>query len=142
MDQAMATLSPGQLFLAFCGVLLAVAGFVVTVGNAVEKIVKVWKAAKAPNETQDGRLDELEAWRKKMEDARIPARLDELEVWRTEAREMLGNDKRSLDKIDKGLEASFQVQLALLDHALNGNNVKQMQDARDGLYIYLTHPTK
>lgn len=142
MEQAMATLSPGQLLLAFCGVLLAVAGFVVTVGNAVEKIAKVWKAAKAPNVAQDSRLDDLETWRKEIDAANLPTRMGALETWRTDAQGMLDKDKRSLDKINSGLEASYQVQLALLDHALNGNNVDQMLSARAGLYDHLTHTPK
>lgn len=142
MEQAMAALSPGQLFLVLCGILLAVAGFINTVGSALEKVVKAWKAARAPNEEQDTRLDALEKWRNKMDAAKLLDRVDDLEAWRIEAQDMLGKDKRSLDKIDKGLEASFQVQLALLDHALNGNNIDQMQDARAGLYTYLTHTNK
>jgi hypothetical protein len=138
----MATLTPGQVFLVCIGALLAVFGFINTAGSAMEKIVKVFKAAKAPNEAQDSRLDDLEKWRKEIDGARLPARVESLEGWRTDAQSMLSNDKHSLDKINAGLEASFQVQLALLDHALNGNNVKQMQDARDGLYDYLTHPNK
>lgn len=142
MEQVMATLTPGQLFLAFCGILLAVASFINTAGSAVEKVVKVWKAAKAPNAAQDSRLDDLETWRKEMDTANLQARMDDLEKWRGEAQGMLDKDKRSLDKINSGLEASYQVQLALLDHALNGNNVDQMLSARAGLYDHLTHTTK
>ncbi len=142
MEQVMATLTPGQIFLVCVGVLLAIFGFIITAGNAVEKIVKVWKAVKAPNEAQDSRLDELEEWRKEMDAANLLGRVKDLESWRVDAQGMLGNDKRQLENINSALEASLQVQLALLDHALNGNNVKQMQDARDGLYIYLTHHNK
>lgn len=123
MEQAMATLSPGQLFLVLCGVLLAVAGFINAVGAAFDRMANWRHAAQAPNREQDTRLGDLER------------RMGDVE-------RMLGNDKHSLDKINGGLEASFQVQLALLDHALNGNNIKQMQDARDGLYAYLSHPNK
>lgn len=119
----MASLTPGQLFLVLCGSLLAVAGFINTVGAAFDRIAKARQAAQAPNKAQDDRLENLER------------RMSDVE-------RMLGNDKRSLDKITDGLEASFQVQLALLDHALNGNNIKQMQDARDVLYNHLTHPNK
>ncbi len=123
MEQVMASLTPGQIFLVCVGVMLAVAGFINTVGSANDRIKNARQAAQAPNKAQDDRLNDLER------------RMGDVE-------RMLGNDKRSLDKINSGLEASFQVQLALLDHALNGNNIKQMQDARDGLYIYLTHPNK
>lgn len=123
MQQLMASLTPGQIFLVCVGALLALAGFINTVGAAYDRVINARQAAQAPNKAQDDRLAALEG------------RMTEVE-------RMLGNDKSSLNKINSGLEASFQVQLALLDHALNGNNIKQMQDARDGLYDYLTHPNK
>lgn len=123
MEQAMAALTPGQIFLICIGALLAVAGFINTVGAAADRIAKARQAAQAPNKAQDDRLAALER------------RMGDVE-------RMLGNDKRSMDKINDGLEASFQVQLALLDHALNGNNIDQMQRARDALYVHLSHPNK
>lgn len=134
----MENFTPGQLLAIACGMLLAAAGFVNTVGSAMEKITKAWKAAKAPNEAQDTRLETLEAWRKEMEEANLPARVHGLEAWRTEARGMLANDKRQLAEIHDGMRVSHLAQLALLDHALNGNNVSQMQDAKDALQKYLT----
>lgn len=119
----MESLTPWEVCAVVVGALLALAGFINTVGAAIDRIAKARQAAQAPNEAQNAQLRDHER------------RLAEVE-------RMLGNDKRSLDKINDGLEASFQVQLALLDHALNGNNIKQMQDARDGLYVYLSHPNK
>lgn len=132
-------LGPGELFLVVVGLLLAAAGFVNTVGSAVEKVYKVFKAAKAPNEAQDSRLDDFEEWRKSMEAKNLPARVDSLESWRTEAKGMLNNDKRELKEIHDGLRCSHLAQLALLDHALNGNNIKEMQDAKDALQKYLAN---
>ena len=123
MDELMASLTPGQVLLVCIGALLILAGFINTVGAAFDRIAKACQAAKAPNKEQDTRLAKLEERMGKVEG-------------------MLANDKRALDKINNGLEASFQALLALLDHDLNGNNVKQMQDARDALYDYLTHPNK
>lgn len=114
---------PDQICLVAVGIVLAICGFINTVGAAWDRITKARQAVQAPNKEQDDRLDELED-----------------RVARVER--MLGNDKSQLDKINAGLEASFQVQLALLDHALNGNNTKEMQNARAGLYDYLTHPNK
>lgn len=119
----MEQLTPMEVCAVVVGAILALAGFINTVGAAAEKISKAREAAQAPNKAQDDRLADLER------------RMGDVE-------RMLRNDKHSLDKITDGLEASFQVQLALLDHALNGNNIKQMQDARDVLYNHLTHPDK
>lgn len=134
----MENLSPGEIILLCIGGVLALSGFINQTGSALEKIVKAWKAAKAPNEAQDSRLDGLEEWRKEMEAANLPARVTGLETWKTEARGMLANDKRQLAEIHDGMRVSHLAQLALLDHALNGNNVSQMQDAKDALQKYLT----
>ena len=43
--------------------ILAVASAFVLLSNAVEKAVSAWKAAKAPNDNQNARLDALEVCR-------------------------------------------------------------------------------
>ena len=121
------------------GALLIGAGAINTVCSAIEKIVKARNAAKAPNKAQDTRLADLEAWRKEMADAAMPSRLKALEDWRQEAKGMLANDKKELDAIHAGLRVNHLAQLALLDHALNGNNIDQMQDAKDALQKYLAN---
>ena len=118
MEQAMAAMTPGQIFLAFCGALLVVAGFINTAGSAVEKIVKVWKAAKAPNDRQDERLQELETWRKGVDQA-------------------LARDLRSFDDLDEGERVTQRALLALLDHGIDGNNITQMQHAKEALQNHL-----
>lgn len=116
-----------------------IAAAVVLLANAAEKITKTIQAAKAPNAAQDGRLDALEAWRKEMDHAKLQGRVEELEGWRTKAEGMLTNDKKELQAIHDGLRVNNLVQLALLDHALNGNNITQMQDAKDALQKYLAN---
>ena len=116
-----------------------VAAAIVLLANAAEKITKTVKAAKAPNAAQDKRLDDFEEWRKEMTAADLPGRVKALESWRTEAKGMLANDKRELKEIHDGLRVSHLAQLALLDHALNGNNIEQMQVAKDALQKYLAN---
>ena len=139
MAQLMETLTPGQICLVCIGALLAVAAAVNTLGSAVEKFIKARNAVKAPNEAQDARLAALEEWKKEMADANLPARVDALDGWRTKAEAMLTNDKKELQAIHDGLRVNNLVQLALLDHALNGNNITQMQDAKDALQKYLAN---
>ena len=91
---------------------------IVLIGNAGGQISAAIKAAKAPNEAQNQRLADLEAWRKKV-DAK------------------LSNDKAQLDSIQEGLQAIYQGQLALLDHGLDGNNISQMQEAKSVLQHHL-----
>lgn len=97
---------------------LTAASAVVLLSNAGKAIVAAWKAAKAPNDEQNARIEALEAWKKEVDDK-------------------LNRDKQQLDEIHKGLRASYQAQLALLDHGIDGNNIKQMQDAKEVLQKHL-----
>ncbi|MBQ4066234.1 MAG: hypothetical protein IJD22_01195, partial [Clostridia bacterium] len=99
-------------------VLFAIAAAIVLIANAIEKIVKVAKAARAPGDRQDERLAELEKWKDKVE------------------RRLSNDDDRLLD-IEKGDRATQRALLALLDHGIDGNNIKQMQDAKEELQNHL-----
>lgn len=114
----MENLTPWEICLVVVAVLMGAAAAINTLGSAIEKLSKARKAAKAPNDRQDERLAALEEWRKDVD-------------------RMLSNDKRQLDEIHEGLRASYQAQLALLDHGIDGNNIKQMQDAKEALQQHL-----
>lgn len=98
--------------------ILAIASAIGVVSNAVEKVIKVWKTAKAPNDVQDKRLDELEKWRRDVD-------------------LKLNSDKSRLDSIEEGDRSIQRALIALLDHGIDGNNIKQMQDAKAELQNYL-----
>lgn len=98
--------------------LLAAASAVVLLANAAEKIAKAVQLAKAPSARQDERLDKVE---KHME----------------EIDGKLAKDKKRLDSLDEGNRATQRALLALLDHGIDGNNIKQMQAAKDELQSYL-----
>lgn len=102
----------------FLTVALAVASAIVLLANAVEKIAKIATAARRPNDEQNKRIKALEA-----------------EI--AEIKRMLDNDKKHLDSIDDGNRASQRALLALLDHGIDGNNIKQMQDAKEALRLHL-----
>ena len=110
----METLTPSQALAA----LLALAMAITTIANAVEKIAQARKAAKAPNDRQDARLDELEAWKAEVE-------------------RKLSNDNTHLTAIDSDNRLTQRALLALLDHGIDGNNIKQMQDAKEALQNHL-----
>ena len=97
---------------------LAVCSAIVLLSNAVEKIVLAVKAAKAPNQRQDERLKALEDWRQEV-DRKLEA------------------DLKHLESIDEGSRATQQAILALLDHGIDGNNIEQMQHAKEALQNYL-----
>lgn len=110
----MENLTPAQLWAA----VLAVASAIVLLSNAAEKIAKAVQAAKAPNARQDERIAALEVWRKEVDTK-------------------LESDLHRLDNIEAGNRASHQALLALLDHGIDGNNIKQMQDAKETLQQHL-----
>lgn len=109
----------GQLTLAniIVGV-LAVAGFITAVGGAIKIIAEGIRAAKAPNKSQDKRLDQAESDIK-------------------EIRGFLDQDKKRLDSLDNGNRVTQRALIALLGHGLDGNNQKQMQAAKSELESYL-----
>lgn len=97
---------------------LAAASGLVLLANAAEKIIKAYKAARAPNLRQDERLDDLEAWRRTVD-------------------HKLNRDNERLGNIEEGDRAIQRALLALLDHGIDGNNLKQMQDAKTALQNHL-----
>ena len=97
---------------------LAVASAVVLLSNAAEKIAKAWRTAKAPNARQDERLNKVEK------------HLEEVDTF-------LAIDKKRLDSMDEGNRATQRALLALLDHGIDGNNIEQMQHAKEALQNHL-----
>lgn len=110
----MENLNPGTILTT----VLAAASAFVLLSNAVEKIVKAIKVARAPNHKQDERLDALESWRQTVDGK-------------------LRRDDERLESIEEGNRASQRALLALLDHGIDGNNLKQMQDAKETLQNHL-----
>ena len=97
---------------------LAIASAIVLLSNAVEKIVKVWRTAKAPNAKQDARIEALEKWREG-----VDKRLD--------------RGGLHFDAIDASNRVTQLALLALLDHGIDGNNIDQMQHAKEKLQTHL-----
>lgn len=94
--------------------ILAGASAIVLLANAAEKIGKAIQLAKAPNVKQDARLDKVEK------------HLEEVDSF-------LAKDKKRLDSLEEGNRATQRALIALLDHGIDGNNIKQMQDAKTEL---------
>lgn len=100
------------------GGILALCGAISTIGGAVEKVAKVVKVAKAPNDEKDRRLEAVE---KDIEDIKG----------------FLDNDKKSIESLREGNRVTQQALLALLAHGIDGNNQKQMIEAKKELESYL-----
>lgn len=100
------------------GGLLALAGAITTLGSAAEKVAKVIRAAKAPNDEQDRRITNVE------NDVK-------------DIKGFLANDNTRLNSLEKGNGVWMRGMLALLGHGLDGNNQKEMESARKELEEYL-----
>lgn len=94
--------------------ILAIASAFVLITTAVEKFMQARKAVNAPNAKQDERLAELEAWRAEVD------------------RKLL-RDHDHLITIDEGNRVTQRALLALLAHGIDGNNIEQMQHAKEEL---------
>ena len=111
----MANLTVGELFTL---ILSAIAVFL-TLATAAEKIAQIIRNAKAPNNRQNDRLDALEKWQKVVDGKLL-------------------NDNERLGAIAEDNRITQRALLALLDHGIDGNNTKQMQEAKADLYNHLT----
>lgn len=110
----MENLTPGEIMTA----VLAIASAIVLLSNAGEKIAKIVKTARAPNEALCKRVDDVEAHLRDVDN-------------------YLQIDKRRLDTLDEGNRATQRALLALLDHGIDGNNIEQMQNAKEALQQHL-----
>lgn len=100
------------------GGILSIAGAITVIGNAVEKIVKAVKVAKAPEQQQNAEIED------------IKSRLDKIET-------KLENDKKQIADAKECNHVLTKGMLALLEHGINGNNIDQMRDAKNGVEAYL-----
>ena len=98
--------------------ILALASAIVLISNAIEKIVKAVKVAKAPEVTQNKKILDLEERVKKVE-------------------EKLESDKKQIAVIREGNHVLTKGMFALLEHGINGNNIDQMKDAKHDVEEYL-----
>lgn len=110
----MGNLTPWEICVFIVGGLLGIAAAINTLGSAVEKIGKAWKAAKAPNDLQDSRLEALEKWREGVD-------------------QKLTHDNDQLTAMAQDTRITQRALLALLDHGIDGNNIKQMQQSKEEL---------
>lgn len=103
-------LTPTQLWTA----VLAAASATVLLSSAAEKIARAVQTARAPNLRQDDRLQALESRMTKVEDK-------------------LSNDHARFQEMASNNRVTQRALLALLDHGLDGNNIDQMQRAKEEL---------
>ena len=106
------------LLLIVGAIVLGLPSAINTIGSAIEKIAKAKRAVEAPNAAQDEKIADHEERIRKLE------RHQE-------------NDHKELAAIREYNRISALAQIALLDHGLDGNNIKPMEDAKSQLNNWL-----
>lgn len=114
MDQPI-TFTPHQVF----ELIIWLCGAIVSVSAAITIIVKVVQKIKAPEKSQNERITKLEKKAERFE-------------------QFFDNDNQRLKALEEGTIITQQSILALLSHAINGNDVNSLKDAKNDLEKYLT----
>ena len=108
-----------QYTLVICGGIITI----LTLWNMVEQRIK---STRMPTDNLEERVGLLE---KKLE--------FEIKATFVEYDARFGRDKQKIESIEEGNKVTQQAILALLNHAIDGNNVDEMNDARKELNKYL-----
>ena len=105
--------------------LVAVFGFVSALDKVLDIIHKYIKKAKAPDDAQNKRLDEMDK------------RLQTLETGYAQHSLALGRDLSRFGEIDEVNRLTLEAVRALLEAQLTGNNVPAMQVSKEKIDNYL-----
>ena len=106
-------------------VITAICGAVVSIGAVVALFVKVYDKLKAPEKAQDKRLELIEI------------KLDAHDKILEKYQEFFTNDDNRFKSIERSNKVTQNALLALLKHALNGNDIDALKDAEKSLEAYL-----
>lgn len=113
------TFTPAEL----STMVLGICGALITLSGALAVIVNLIKKAKEPELIQNDRIDKIENDIKKIQHC-------------------LSIDKARLDNIEYGNTVSQEALLALLNHALNKDEVDSVKNAKQKLEKYLIDKEK
>ena len=105
--------------------ILGVCAAIVTISAAIGVLAKAIDKAKQPEAKQNARLEAIEK------------RLDDIDKTLTKHGEFLTNDDNRFKAIEKSNKITQASLLALLKHALNGNDINSLRDAEKNLEEYL-----
>lgn len=115
------TFTPAQLI----GFITAICGGIVSIAAAAGVLIKIYNKSKAPERAQNIRLNKIET------------RLDDHEKILKDFRGYFSNDDKRLRAIDDGNRITQTALLALLKHALNGNDIETLKAAEKNLEEFL-----
>ena len=107
--------------------LIGFAGAIITISTAIGVLINLITKLKEPERKQDERIKALED------------RADKFDGIIEKFREYFDNDDKRLKAIDEGNKITQTALLALLKHAINGNDTKALKDAEKDLEKYLVN---
>ena len=118
------------------GFITAIGGAIVTIGAVVTIIFKLVNRLKAPEDKQNERLDALEKnYEILSEDLKEQKRQRDETI--TQFMQYFTNDDNRFKAIERSNKVTQNALLALLKHALNGNDLDALKDAEKSLEAYL-----
>lgn len=107
------------------GQLIAIAGAIITISTAIGVLINLITKLREPERKQDARIKALED------------RADKTDGIIEKFQGFFDNDDKRLKAIDEGNKITQQGLLALLKHALNGNDTEALKVAEKNLEEYL-----
>lgn len=116
--------------------ILSVCGAIAGIGAAIAVLVKFNTFLKKPNHDQDVKIEAMEEKITKMS-GEVDAIKDLLASKDSQYMDLFKRDKARLDAQENSMNMLLRANFALLGHALNGNNVEQMQSAFNDIQEYL-----
>ena len=116
--------------------ILSVCGAIAGIGAAIAVLVKFNTFLKKPNHEQDVKIEAMEEKITKMS-GEVDAVKDLLTSKDNQYMDLFKRDKARLDAQENSMNMLLRANFALLGHALNGNNVEQMQSAFNDIQEYL-----
>lgn len=118
------------------GFITAIGGAIVTIGAVVTIIFKLVNRLKAPEDKQNERLDALEKnYEILSEDLKEQKKQRDETI--TQFMQYFTNDDNRFKAIERSNKVTQNALLALLKHALNGNDLQALKDAEKSLEAYL-----
>jgi hypothetical protein len=111
----------------FTALVLGICTAIVTISAAVGVIIKVVERARAPEQKQNERLDNIDR------------RLDDHDKVIEQFKEYFTNDDNRFKAIEKSNKVTQTALLALLKHSLNGNDIESLKQAEKSLEDYLVN---
>lgn len=109
----------------FWTILMACCSALITISAAVSIVISAIKKLKEPENVQNQKLED------------ISKKIDSIEARLKIHEEYFNNDNRRISAIEEGNRVTQKALLALMSHAINGNNVDELKKAENTLREYL-----